>query len=85
MGYIGIAAFAVMMIGLILNCMRSVSRSRKKDDMGYIAGGMFAGLCGVLVHCCVENIFEEPYMMTYFWGIAAMVIYIGFIRNKQAK
>lgn len=85
MGYIGIVAFAVMLLGLIVNCMRSVSRSRKKDDMGYIAGGMFAGLCGVLVHCCVENIFEEPYMMTYFWGIAAIVIYIGFIRNKENK
>ena len=47
--------------------------------------GMFAGICGVLMHCYFENIFEEPYMMAYFWIMAAMLVYIGFFRRKNAK
>lgn len=43
-----------------------------------LAVGIFSGLIGVLVHCYFENIFEEPYMMAYFWGLAAMLIYLGF-------
>ena len=44
---------------------------------------MFCGLCGVLVHCFFENIFEEPYMMVYFWVIAAMIVYFGFLRPQS--
>ena len=42
--------------------------------MRLIAIGIYAGLCGVLVHCFFENIFEEPYMTAYFWGLAALLI-----------
>ena len=48
-----------------------------------LCAGIFAGLCGVLVHCFFENIFEEPYMMVYFWAIAAMIVYFGFLRKPQ--
>lgn len=47
-----------------------------------MAAGIFTGQCGVLVHCYFENIFEEPYMMAYFWGLAAMLMYLGFIRKE---
>jgi hypothetical protein len=43
--------------------------------------GIFTGLVGVLVHCYFENIFEEPYMMAYFWGLAAMLMYLGLFRK----
>ena len=39
---------------------------------------------GVLVHCYFENIFEEPYMMAYFWGMAAMLMYLGFFSGKNS-
>ncbi len=48
-----------------------------------MAVGIFSGLCGVLVHCYFENIFEEPYMMAYFWGLAAMLMYLGFFTKIQ--
>ena len=46
---------------------------------------MFCGLLGVLVHCFFENIFEEPYMMVYFWAIAAMIVYFGFLRDEKKE
>ena len=57
-----------------------------KDDRDYdkiICAGIFSGLCGVLVQCYFENIFEEPYMMAYFWGLAAVLIYFGYHERKD--
>lgn len=86
MGYIGLAAFIFMIIGFASSCMRSIARARKKDDgFGQIAAGIFSGLCGVLAHCFFENIFEEPYMMAYFWGLTAVLLYIGFARDKKGR
>ena len=86
MGYLGLSAFIVMMLGMLYNCTRSISRARsEKTPMSYIAGGMFSGLVGVLVHCYFENIFEEPYMMAYFWGIVALIVFIGFFRNDAVS
>lgn len=43
-----------------------------------LAVGLFAGMVGVLIHCYFENIFEEPYMMAYFWSFAAMLLRLGY-------
>jgi len=91
MGYLGFAAFVILLVFLAVTCCRAIFRSKKealpegKTSMKPLAAGMFAGLCGVLVHCYFENIFEEPYMMAYFWIMAAMIVYIGFIRPKTVK
>lgn len=86
MGYTGLAAFLLMMLGLLSTGLRAVYRSRKaakEQSMYPLCAGMFSGLCGVLLHCFFENIFEEPYMMVYFWAIAAMIVYIGFLRKAR--
>ena len=63
---------------------RTGAQGKAKQSRNYpLVGGMFCGLCGVLVHCFFENIFEEPYMMVYFWAIAAMIVYFGFLRKPQ--
>ena len=46
---------------------------------------MFCGLCGVLVHCFFENIFEEPYMMAYFWSLAGLLMWAGFLREDKQE
>lgn len=56
---------------------------RAIGDPKLLTVGIFAGLCGVLAHCYFENIFEEPYMMAYFWGLAAMVIYRGYFSPSR--
>ena len=95
MGYIGIAFFLLMVAGLLIWGARSIYRSGNAFEEGQdplrraagndraLATGIFAGLAGVLVHCYFENIFEEPYMMAYFWSLAAMLIYLGFFKKPR--
>lgn len=84
MGWTGLACFILLMVAMIWTGFRSIYRAKRKpDNMAPLASGMLAGLCGVLTHCYFENIFEEPYMMAYFWAIAAMIVYIGFIRKER--
>jgi hypothetical protein len=86
MGYVGFIAFLILLIALLWTGLRAVYRSGrepKSTNMHPLCAGMFSGLCGVLLHCYSENIFEEPYMMAYFWSIAAMIVYLGFFREKR--
>ena len=72
MGYLGLAFFILLLFGLVLWSLRSIGRTgyTKGDRTRVLAVSMFAGMCGVLVHCYFENIFEVPYMMAYFWSMA---------------
>lgn len=82
MGIWGLAAFALLIAVLVFWSIRAVKQSKDYDTQLVTAGG-FAGLCGVIVHNFGENIFEVPYMVAYFWVIAAIVFYFGLRRNKQ--
>ena len=89
-GYLGLAGFIIMLLGMIFASCRSIFRThaqwKQKQSRNYpLVVGMFCGLLGVLVHCFFENIFEEPYMMVYFWSIAAMIVYFGFLREKTKE
>ena len=83
-GYVGLFSYLAMLMGLIVNGLRSLYRSfRTKADGFYaMSAGIFAGLCGTMVHCYFENIFEEPYMLATFWILAAMLLYGGLYRPK---
>ena len=82
MGYLGFAVFVLLLLCLVFTGCRTIYRSRG-DRMYPLAVGIFSGMCGVLVHCYFENIFEEPYMMSYFWILAAMLVYLGFLHRKK--
>ena len=89
-GYLGLTAYVLMLLGMIGASCRSIFRTheqwtQKKSRNYPLVCGMFCGLLGVLVHCFFENIFEEPYMMVYFWSIAAMIVYFGFLREKKTE
>ncbi len=90
MGYLGFAFFVVLLAALVLIGLRCVRRSGLIHRAGGprmqpLAAGILSGLCGVLAHCYFENIFEEPYMMAYFWMMAAMLVYLGFFRPRAAQ
>lgn len=80
-GYIGLISFILMMAGVVWTGLRGWFRQRTQR-CAPLCAGMFAGLCGVLMHCYYENIFEEPYMGVCFWTIAAMMMYLGFLRDR---
>ena len=89
-GYLGLAGYVIMLLGMIFASCRSIfcthaQWTQKKSRNYPLVVGMFCGLLGVLIHCFFENIFEEPYMMVYFWSIAAMIVYFGFLREKQTE
>lgn len=86
MGVVGLTAFFALLVCLLFTGARTLYRTAKvqKDRSAYLlSAGMFSGLCGVVIHCYFENIFEEPYMMAYFWIIAAMLVYLGFFRKQE--
>lgn len=85
MGYLGLTFFILLLVCLVLVSVRAIWRTKQPEGEGTspLCVGMFAGLCGVLTHCYFENIFEEPYMMAYFWMIAAMIVYLGFFRKDR--
>lgn len=81
MGVVGIAAFAVLVLILVLWSIRAIKQSEGYDSKLITAAG-FSGMCGVIFHNLMENVFEVPYMVAYFWVIAALVFYFGFRRKK---
>jgi len=82
MGLAGIAAFFILIFILVLWSIRAVKQSENYDTRLVTAGG-FAGLCGVIVHNMMENVFEVQYMVAYFWVIAALVFYFGLRRKRD--
>ena len=88
MGYTGLIFFVLMMLSLVYTGARTLRRVYTAADaqtgkLYPLCAGMLCGLCGVLTHCFFENIFEEPYMMAYFWMIAAMLVWAGFLRKTE--
>lgn len=72
-GIIGLAAFVWLLISGV-RCILNSYRRLTDPYLKGLAGGLFAGLMGVLLHNGVENIFEVPSMTVYFWlllGLAA--------------
>ena len=74
-GTIGLAALALLFLAGLRCALNAYSRLTD-PALRSLAGGVLAGLCGVLIHNAVENIFEVPMMTTYFWlllgALAAM-------------
>ena len=90
MGYTGLAAFLITVLGFLANGCRALYRTaqQKKQALSRLfplCAGIFAGLCGVFVHCGFENIFEEPYMMAYFWSLAGLLMWAGFLREDKQE
>jgi O-antigen ligase len=89
MGYLGLASFLVMLLGFVTTGFRALYRTAQRGRAGLdrsypLCAGIFCGLAGVLVHCFFENIFEEPYMMAYFWALAGMLVWMGFLYRPSA-
>ena len=85
-GFFGLFGYLVMMLGLLWTSLKAWFRNQqKKSRMSPLCAGMLSGMAGVLVHCYFENIFEEPYMMATFWTIAAMTMYLGFLRPEKSE
>ncbi len=82
MGLVGLTAFLALMYNAVVWSLRTV-RKLKTWRYAHIARGGLAGMCGVLVHCLFENIFEAPLMVTYFWLVAGVIMYLGYVAENE--
>lgn len=82
MGLLGLISYVWLLLRNLVWSVRSVFRSRK-SKISVLVSGIISGCSGVLAHSFFENIFEVPYMNAYFWGLAAAVMYVGFIRRRH--
>lgn len=87
MGYVGLIFFVILLVGFVLWSLRSIGRTSytETEKTRVLAVSLFSGMCGVLIHCYFENIFEVPYMMAYFWAMAAAILYLGYFRKKRRQ
>ena len=98
MGYLGLIAYTLLLLALVYMGIKAIQNSdvrfatlagdalvRAEGNKRLLAIALFSGMCGVLLHCYFENIFEEPYMSSYFWAMAAMLAYLGFFRKRPAS
>lgn len=72
MGIYGIVGLAFVIICFIFFAMKII---RYQDDIKkrILAIGLFSGAVGVLAQNFVENIFEVPAMIIYFWIVIALI------------
>ncbi len=82
MGYPGIIAFVFLVVSLLWQGLRAYARTLH-TKISPLSAGILSGLLGVLVHCLFENIFEEPYMMALFWGLAAALVMAPRLIGKE--
>ena len=99
MGYLGLAFFILLLVVLLVFAFRACFKAGEKHEYvrsldpvvrnegndRLICVGALCGMCGVLTHCFFENIFEEPYMMAYFWGLAAAMIALPKAPSKEQR
>ncbi len=83
MGYVGLSFYVLLLVSNAVYTLRGLFRA-KKTKLRILAAGMFSGMVGVLSHSFFENIFEEPYMNSYFWCMAAAIMYICYLRKRKA-
>lgn len=71
-GWIGLGATLLFLITMLRKA-RSALDATESADVKRIGFALLAGVCGVLAHNLVENVFEVPMMATYCW------LFIGII------
>lgn len=83
-GFVGLFFFLSLIYSSIAWGFRTLRSLKLGDSQSYsLVHGILAGLCGVVLHNFLENIFEVPMMVTYYWLLTAMVISLGYIHTKK--
>lgn len=81
-GIVGFSAFAALMYSVIINGFRTMKIASTKLSKE-LSAGIMAGLCGVIAHNFVENVFEVPMMTSLFWMFVAVVMNIWYYEYKK--
>lgn len=84
MGLVGLTAFCILIYNALAWGLRAVKRTANSENLS-MAQGIFAGMVGVVIPNLVENVFEVPMMLAYFWIFTAVLIFLGFTAPNKDK
>ena len=82
-GLIGITAFVLLISRAVVWSLRAI-KNLKNSAYLPISQGIFAGICGVLVHAFAENVFEVPVVNTYFWILIGILMFLGYSSKESS-
>jgi len=82
MGIIGMAAFVILQVMTYIQMIRSVLDVRKKGEQ-ILLFGIIGGLMAMTGQNFFENIFESPFLTTYFWLHVALVMVYPLTQSKK--
>lgn len=71
-GLVGLAAFIALMAACGRLGFRVFHALRRRPER-FLALGLWGGLLAVIFHNTVENIFEIPFLNTYFWFVTGLL------------
>ncbi len=72
-GLVGLISFILLQIHTMLQCFWYI-KGMDKPYNRVVSLSVFSGMLGVLMHNGVENIFESPFMVSFFWMCAAIIV-----------
>lgn len=83
-GLIGLITFLLLII-ITLRQIYLYIKNTKDITFRILMYGMYSGIIAVVGHNFVENIFESPFMVTYFWSYVAIIVALNKIDcSKEA-
>lgn len=80
-GIVGLGAYVILQISTVWNMFFYI-RGTQNERYRIIMLGIFAGLIGVLIHNGVENIFESPFSVVYYWTLVGVLVSMYKIDKK---
>jgi O-antigen ligase len=80
MGIFGLVTLFITLYNGVVWSLRASFKVEDKVSKGLIQSG-FGAMVGILVTNVVLNNFDAPSVTTYFWTIAAICVFLGFVKK----
>lgn len=80
MGIFGLITFLTSLYNGVVWSLRASFKVEDKVSKGIIQSG-FGALVGILITNIVLNNFDAPSVVTYFWTIAAVCVFLGYVKK----
>jgi O-antigen ligase len=81
-GIAGVVSFILLQLTTMYHLLFYI-RGTKDKRYRIIMASIFSGLIGVLIHNGVENIFESPFIVVYFWAFVGVLVAMYKIDRKR--
>ncbi|MDF2984983.1 MAG: O-antigen polymerase [Eubacterium sp.] len=80
MGIFGLVTFLLTLYNGVIWSLRASYKVEDKTLKGIIQSG-FGAMVGILITNVVLNNFDAPSVTTYFWTIAAICVFLGYVKK----